>query len=173
MSNYATKTDIKNILHVDISSFALKINWANLKTKVDKLDIEKLVLVPTDLSKLSYLVKNDVVKKDVYNKLIVKVDDIYTNDFVLKTKYDKSELEKKIPNVTDFIKKAKLTELWNKTPDISNLATKTALTALGNKISDVSNLFKKTDYNTKVTEIENKLNSHNHDKILILQSLIN
>ena len=111
MSNYATKTDIKNILHVDISSFALKINWANLKTKVDKLDIEKLVLVPTDLSKLSYLVKNDVVKKDVYNKLIVKVDDIYTNDFVLKTKYDKSELEKKIPNVTDFIKKAKLTEL--------------------------------------------------------------
>ena len=75
--------------------------------------------------------------------------------------------------MTDFIKKAKLTELWNKISDISNLATKTALTALENKIPDVSNLFKKTDYNTKVTEIENKLNSHNHDKILILHSLIN
>ena len=143
MSNYATKTDIKNILHVDISSFALKINWANLKTKVDKLDIEKLVLVPTDLSKLSYVVKNDVVKKDVYNKLVVKVDDIDTNDFVLKTKNDKSESEKKIPNVTDFIKKAKLTELENKIPDISNLATKTALAAVENKIPDVSSLVEK------------------------------
>ena len=63
LSNYATKTDIKNISHVDTSSFALKTNLANLKTEVDKLDIEKLVPVPTDLSKLSNVVKNDVVKK--------------------------------------------------------------------------------------------------------------
>ena len=57
LSNYATKTDIKNISHVDTSSFALKTNLANLKTEVDKLDIDKLVPVPVDLSKLSDAVK--------------------------------------------------------------------------------------------------------------------
>ena len=61
LSNYATKTDIKNISHVDTSSFALK---TNLKTEVDKLDIDKLAPVPVDLSKLSDVVKNDVVKKN-------------------------------------------------------------------------------------------------------------
>ena len=62
LSNYATKTDLKNVTHVDTSSFALKINLANLKTEVDKLDIEKLATVPVDLSKLSDAVKDDVVK---------------------------------------------------------------------------------------------------------------
>ena len=168
LSNYATKLDIKNILHVNTSSFALKTNLANLKTEVGKLDIDKLAPVSTDLSKLSNIVKNDVVKKHVYNKLVTKVDNIDTGGFVLKTKYDtdKSELENKIPNVTDFVKKAKLTELENKIPDISNLATKTALTAVENKIPSVSNLVKKTDYNTKITEIENKVNNHNHDKYI-------
>ena len=65
LSNYATKTDIKNISHVDTSSFALKTNLANLKTEVDKLDIDKSAPVPTDLSKLSNVVKSDVVKKTV------------------------------------------------------------------------------------------------------------
>ena len=102
--------------HVDTSSFPLKTNWANLKTEVDKLHIDKLVPVPVDLSKLSDVVKNDVAEKTVYNKLVAKVNNIGTNDFVLKTKYDadKSELEKKIPNVTDFVKEAKLTELEKK-----------------------------------------------------------
>ena len=63
LSNYATKIDIKNISHVDTSSFALKTNLAHLKTKVDKLDIDKLVPIPVDLSKLSNVVKHDVVKK--------------------------------------------------------------------------------------------------------------
>ena len=65
LSNYATKTDLKNVTHVDNtrSSFALKNNLANLKTKVDKLDIDKLAPVPLDLSKLSDVVKNDAVKK--------------------------------------------------------------------------------------------------------------
>ena len=110
--------------HVDTSSFALKTNLANLKTEFDKLDIDKLVPVPVDLSKIN-VVKNDVVKKTVYDKLVAKVDNIDTSDFVLKTKYntDKTELEKKIPDVTDFVKKANLTELENKIPDISNLAT--------------------------------------------------
>ena len=112
LSNYATKADIKNISHVDTSSFALKTNLASLKTEVDKLDIDKLAPVPVDLSKLSDVVKNDVVKKYVYDKLVAKVNNIDTNDFVLKTKYntDETELEKKIPNVIDLGKEAKLTE---------------------------------------------------------------
>ena len=109
LSNYATKTDLKNVTQVDTSSFALKTNLVTSKTEVDKLDIDKLVPVPTDLSKLSNVVKNDVVKKTVYNKLVAKVDNIDTSDFVLKTKYqtDKTELENKIPNVTGFVKKSK------------------------------------------------------------------
>ena len=87
LSNYATKTDLKNVTHVDTSNFALKTNLANLKTEVDKLDIDKLLPVPTDLSKLSNLVKNDVVKKTVYDKLVSKVDDINTTDFFFKTLY--------------------------------------------------------------------------------------
>ena len=76
-----------------------------LKTEVDKLDIDKLLPVPTDLSKLSNVVKN--VKKDVYNKLVTKVNNIDTSDFVLETKYNtfKTELENKSLNVTDFVKK--------------------------------------------------------------------
>ena len=72
LSNYATKTDLKIVTHVDTSSFAIKINLANLKTEVDKLDIEKLAPVPVDLSKLSDVVKNDVVKKAAYDKLVAK-----------------------------------------------------------------------------------------------------
>ena len=104
---------------------------ASLKTEVDKLDIDKSVLVPVDLRNL-----NDAVKKDVYNKSVVQVNCFDTGGFVLKTKYDtdKSELEKKIPNVADFVKKASLTELENKILDISNLATKIALTTVENKI---------------------------------------
>ena len=63
LTNYATKKDIKNITHVNTSNFALKTNLANLKTEVDKLDIDKLVPIPNDLSKLSNPVKNEVVKK--------------------------------------------------------------------------------------------------------------
>ena len=70
LSNYATKLDIKNILHVNTSSFALKTNLANLKTEVGKLDIDKLVPVLVDLSQLSDIVKNDVIKKTDYNAKI-------------------------------------------------------------------------------------------------------
>ena len=115
ISNYATKADIKNISHVDNSSFALKTNLANLKTEVDKLDIDILAPVPVDLIILSDVVKNDVIKRTTYDELVAKVDDINTSDFVLKTTYktDKTELEKEIPKVTNFVKKAKLTELEN------------------------------------------------------------
>ena len=82
LSNYATKTDLKNVSHVDVSSFVIKLNLASLKTGVDKLDIDKLVRVPVNLSKLSDVVKNDVVKKTEYNKLVTKVGNIDTTSFV-------------------------------------------------------------------------------------------
>ena len=106
LSNYATKTDLKNVSHVDVSSFALKSNLASLKTEVDKLDIDKLTPVPVDLSKLSDIVKNDV-KKTEYDKLVAKVNNIDSTGFVLKTTYDtdKSDLEKKIPDTGDIAKK--------------------------------------------------------------------
>ena len=98
------------ILQVDTSSFALKTNLANLKTEVHKLDIDKLAPVPVDLSKLSDVVKNDVVKKTVYDKLVAKVNNIDTSDFVLKTQYntDKTEVEIKIGHVSNLVKKTKL-----------------------------------------------------------------
>ena len=142
LSNYATKANVKNITHIDTSSFALKTNLANLKTEVDKLDIDKLVPVPTDLSKLSNVVKNDVVKKTEYNNLANKVNNIDTSWFILKTKYDadKLKLEKKISDTSNLATKAALTTIENKIASISNLATKTALTTVENKIPDVSNL---------------------------------
>ena len=88
LSNYATKKEINDITHVDNSNFALKTNLSSLKTEVDKLDIDKLATVPADLSKLSNVVKNDVVKKTVYDKLVAKVNKIDTSDFVLKTNFN-------------------------------------------------------------------------------------
>ena len=182
LSNYATKEDIKNITRVDMSNFALKTNLSSLKTEFDKLDIDKLAPIPNDLSKLRNVVKNDVNKKIVYNKLVAKVDNVNIKDFVLKTKYstDKTELENKIPDTSNLVKKSdyntKITELENKIPDISNLATKAALATVENKIPNISNLATKTlvnnvedkipninnlvqksDYNTKITNIENNV----------------
>ena len=107
LSNYATKDDIKNITLIDTSSFALKTISANLKTEVDKLDIEKLATVPVDLSKLSNAVKNDAVKKTVYDKLVAKVNNIDTSGLVKKTDYNTKirEIGDKIPNTSSLVKK--------------------------------------------------------------------
>ena len=153
LSNYATKNWFKKCDTRWYFKFCTKTKLASLKTEVDKLDIDKLVPVPVDLSKLSDIVKHDV-KKIVFDQLVAKVNNI-----------DKTELEKKISEVTDFVKEAKLTELENKIPDISNLATKVALNTVENKIPSVSSLVKKTDYNTKITEMENKLN-RNYNKYI-------
>ena len=160
--NYATKTDLKSATHVDVSSFAIKSDLANLKTKVDKLDIDKLTPVPDDLAKLSNVVKNDVVKKTVYDKLVAKVNNIDTTGFV------KRKLDKKIPSVSGLVKKtdvnSKISEVEGKIPSISGLPTNSELTAVENKIPDVNALIKNTDYDTKISETEKKITDHDHEK---------
>ena len=158
LTNYARKTNLKNITHVDVSSFASKTNLAALKTEVDKIDVDKLKTTPTDLDRLSNLVKNDVVKKTDYNTKvtsieaqiagltkntvdnladITKLKAIDTNSFVLKIKLasDVTTLENKIDTVD------------KKIPDISGLATKTSL----------NDYLQIVTFNSKVTEVENKL----------------
>ena len=162
LSSYATKTDLKSMAHVNVSSFASKSNLGSLKTEVHKIDVDKLKTVLVDLAKLSNVVKNDAVKKTEYKELVTKVYNIDTAGFALKTKYDtdKSDLEKKIsdvdkknPNTSDLAKttdlNAKITIIENKLPSITGSATNSALTAVENKIPDVSNLVTKTDCNTK------------------------
>ena len=122
LANYATKTDFKNITHVDVSSFASKTNLAALKTEVDKIDADKLKTAPTDLAKLTNAIENDVVKKTDYNTKvtsikaqiaglnkntvdnladITKLKAIDTNSFVNKTKSsaDINTLDDKIDGV--------------------------------------------------------------------------
>ena len=131
LSNYATKDDVKNITHIDTSSYALKTNLANLKAEVDKIDTDKLKTVPNVLAKLNNIVKNDVVKKTEYNTLKNKVDATDTSGFVTRTKFttDTNALDDKI----DKIEK--------KIPDISGLATKSSITRLITEQEDYTDKF--------------------------------
>ena len=138
LTNYAT--NLKNITHVDVSSFASKTNLAALKNEVDKIDVDKLKTVPVDLAKLNNAVENDLVKKTDYNAKVTNIESqiagvtkstfdnlgditklkaIDSSSFVLKTKLtaDVNTLENKIDTVD------------KKIPDISGLATKTSLTS--------------------------------------------
>ena len=168
LSNYATKIDLKNISHIDLISSALKSNLASLKTEVDKLDTDKLTSAPIDLAKLSNAVKNDVVKKAEYDKLVNKVNSIDNTNFVSRTKYEKdgSDLEDKIDkidkrisfsDVSDLVKKtdfnSKVTEVEDKIPSISGLATSSALTAVENKIPNIGSLATFS----ALTTVENKI----------------
>ena len=126
------------------------------------------------MSKPSDVVKNDVAKKAAYDKLVAKVNNIDASNFALKTKYqiDKTELEKKIPDLSNLAKKAKLTELENKIPDVSSLATKTALTAVENKRPSVTNLVKKQTMTQKLLKLKRNLLIIIMTNILQLQSLM-
>ena len=158
LTNYAIKTDLKNITHVDVSSFASKTKLVALKTEVDKIDADKLKTAPTDLDKLTNAIENDVVKKTDYNTKvtsieaqiagltkntvgnladITKLKAIDTNSFVTRTKFsaDTNALDDKIDGVE------------KKPPDISGLATKTSL----------NSYLQTSTFNSKVTEVENKI----------------
>ena len=110
LTNYATKTDLKNITHTNVSSFASKTNLSALKTEVGKFDADKLKTVPDDLTKLSNVVKSEVVKKT----------DFSADDYVKKTKFsgDINSLDDKIDKVE------------KKIPDVSSLETKKNVTTL-------------------------------------------
>ena len=152
LSNYATKDDVKNITHVDVSSYATKINLAALKSEVDKIDTDKLKTVPDDLAKVSNAVKNEVVKKA----------DFSADTYVTRTKFsiDTNALDDKIDKVE------------KKIPDIYSLETKRNVTTLVNNLNNKIDNLKINDYakktsltnymltstfNTKSTELENKI----------------
>ena len=152
LTNYATKTDLKNITHVDVSSYASKTNLSVLKCEVDKIDIDKLKTVPDDLAKLSNVIKNEVVKKAEFS----------ADNYVTRTKFstDTNSLDDKIDKVD------------KKIPDVSGLATKSSVTILIKnldgridklKINDYAKKTSLTNYmltstfNRKSTELENKI----------------
>ena len=160
LANYATKDDVKNITHVDVSSYATKTNLAALKSEVDKIDTDKLKTTPDDLAELSNAVKNNVVKKTDYNTKVTSIENqiarvtknttnnladiaklkaVDTSNFVLKTKLisDVNTLENKIDTVD------------KKIPDVSGLATKSNLTSY----------LQTATFNSKITEVENKIKS--------------
>ena len=112
LSSYATKSDLKNATGADTSNLGTRSDLAKLKAEVDKLDVEKLKTVPTDLSEPSNVVDNDVVKKAVHD-LVTKVNGTDTSKFVLKSKYDtdKSSLERKIPRTSGLSKKQIITKI--------------------------------------------------------------
>ena len=151
----------------------LPTNLSNLQSKVDKLD-DKLVPVPVDLSKLSDVVENVVVKKDVYDVKIKNVEDKIPDITKLATKTTLNakinEVKGEIPNITNLVTtsglNANINEVIGGIPNITNLVTTSALTAVENKIPIVRNLAKKTNYNTKISEIEKKITDHNHDKYI-------
>ena len=158
LDNCTTKTDLKNITHVDVSSFASKTNLAALKTEVDKIDADKLKTTSADLAKLTNAIEHDVVKKTDYNTKVTNIEaqisgltkntvdnladikklkPIDTNSFVNKTKSsaDINILDDKIDGVE------------KKIPDISGLATKTSL----------NSYLQTSTFNSKITEVESKI----------------
>ena len=156
LSNYATKTDFKNATGIDTSSFAEKVDLPNLEPNVDKLDIDKLKNVRTNLSNL----KNKVHKSDVDKSLLVpanlsKLSDVVKNDVVKKDVYNAKikDIEDKMPNITNLATNttlnAKINEGKGEISNINNLATTSALTVVKNKIPSVSNFVKKTNWNWK------------------------
>ena len=177
----SNKSRFKNATGVDIDKLKnVPSGLRNLKSKVHKLDVDKLVPVPVDLSKLSDVVKNDVVKKDVYNAQIKNIENKMPNITNLATNTTLNakinEVKKEIPSITNLAittdLNVKINEVKSKIPNINNLATTAALTGIENKIPNVSNLVKRTDYNIKISEIKNKTNTYyDHDKFITTQKL--
>ena len=117
LTNYATKTDLKNIIHVDVSSFASKTNLAALKTEVNKTDTDKLKTTPTDLAKLTNAIENNVVKKTDYNTKVTSIE----AQIAGLTKIT-------VDNLADITKP--------KAIDINSLVTRTKLSADTNALDD-------------------------------------
>ena len=108
LTNYATKTDLKNITRVDVSTYASKTNLAVLKIEVDKIDVDKLKTTPTDLAKLSNVVKNDVVQKTDYNAKVTSIEGQIAG--ITKNTIDNlADITKlKAVDISNFVLKSKL-----------------------------------------------------------------
>ena len=189
MSIYATKPNL-NAAGVDRSKFAKEVDLANLKSNVDKLDIDKLKkirtnlsnlrsevdkldvdkLVPVllDLSKLSYVVKNDVVKKDVYNAMIKNIKYKWPDITNLAANASQNakinDVKGEIPSITNLATTAALNveinEVKGEIPNTTNLASTTALADVENEVPNARDLVKKTDYNTKTNETGKEITDH-------------
>ena len=196
-SNYVTKPELKNAVSLDTLKISKKVdladlksnvekldidklknaptNLSNLKSKTDELNVDKLVFVPVDLSKLSDVVKNDIVKKDVYNPRIKNIEDEILDSTNLATNITlnakRNEVKGETPSITNLTT-AKINEVKHKISNITNLATTIALATVENKIPNVINLVKSnnTKYNIKVSEIENKITTDlDYDKYITIQ----
>ena len=151
LSNYATKDDVKNIIHVDVSSYATKTNLAALKTEVNKIDVDKLKTVPDDLAKLSNVVKNEVVKKiDFSADTYVTRTKFSTDTNALDDKIDK--VEKKIPDISSLETKRNVTTLVN---NLNNRIDNLKINDYAKKAS-LTNYMLASTFNTKSTELEIK-----------------
>ena len=201
LTNYATKDDVKNITHVNVSNYAAKTNLAALKSEVDKIDTDKLKTVPANLAKLSNVVKNNVIKKADYNTKvtgietkilgltknisdnladITKLKAVDTSNFVGKTKFtaDVHALDNKVDTVD------------KKIPNVNGLATKSSLTSylqtatFNSKVTGVEDKIKANDTlaksaGTRMTSIETNLNGFKKSdltgyakKLMLLQILL-
>ena len=174
LSNYATKDDVKNITHVDVSSYATKTNLAALKTEVDKIDVDKLKTVPDDLAKLSNVVKNEVVKKtDFSADTYVTINKFSTDTNALDDKRNVTTLVNNLNNridnlkINDYAKKTSLTnymltstfntkstELESKIKD-ADIIAKSEVTKENSIKSDLDDYAKKTDVANDITTIKN------------------
>ena len=150
---------MKNISHVDTSSLALRINLANFKTEVDKLNIDKLVPVPTKITEIENKIPdiNNLATKTALTTIENKIPE--TSNLAKKTDYNTkiTDLENKIPDISNLATKTFFNKVENKIPDISNFATKTALTNLSNAVSDISTLIKKVTMIQKLEKLKTNM----------------
>ena len=153
LSSYATKDDVKNTTHEDVSSYATKTNLAALKTEVNKIDVDKLKIVPDDLAKLSNVVKNEVVKKkaDFSADAYVTRTKFSTDTNALDDKIDK--VEKKIPDISSLETKRNVTTLVN---NLNNRIDSLKINDFAKKAS-LTNYMLTSTFNTKSTELESKI----------------
>ena len=148
LTNYAMKDDVKNITHVDVSSFASKTNLAALKTEADKIDTGKLKTVPNDLAKLSNFVTNEVAKKTDYNTKISNIGSQIT--LVNKNALDNlADIKTKTVDTSNFVTRTKFSADTNALDD--------KIDKVNEKIPDVTSFVKKTDFDSKITEVEGKI----------------
>ena len=161
LTNYATKADLKNITHVDVSSFASKTNLAALKTEVDKIDVDKLKTAPVDLAKLTNAVENDLVRKTVYNTKVTSIEAQIT--VLTKNTVDNlaDKTKRKAIDTNSFVTRTKFSADTNALDDkIDDVEKKTHISGLATKIS-LNSYLQTSTFNSKVTDVENKIKSAN------------